>query len=80
MTTPNADYALHAQPHDGSVWVEEVVHAICRNCGRPLRRHHDRPGILGGITWYHPHNSYKRHNGYECDPIPAQIDSSGVRP
>lgn len=55
-----------AEPERGSVWVEEVVHATCRNCGRRLRRHPDRPGITGGITWYHPDTSFMAHNGYEC--------------
>jgi hypothetical protein len=52
-----------------SVWVEQVVHAKCRNCGMPLRRHINIPGISRSNSWYHPHNSFKSHNGYECDPV-----------
>ena len=57
----------NATPEPGTVWLEEVIHATCANCGRPLRRHPDLPGITGGIKWYHPHNSYQAHNGADCD-------------
>lgn len=61
-----------AQPKVGTVWVEEVIRADCRNCGKPLRMHPIVPGISGGNPWYHPHNSYQRHNGHECDPEEAK--------
>jgi hypothetical protein len=63
----DADLRTLATPAPDSIWVEEVVHATCRNCGDRLRLRHPTPGITGGIRWYHPHNSFMRHNGAECD-------------